>query len=374
MTERDTDFEFDFFDEPETQEPATRQRPRRPGPRRPVRPPTGITPLLRLVGLIAFAILIVVLLVFWVQSCRSSSTKSAYRHYIEKVSVIARDSRQNGRELNTVLTTPGVKEADVERKVLGLARQEQLNVDRARDLDPPGRLIDEHQHLVEALQFRVSGLTGLAGSFRETATVKNTTNAATLLAEQMDRLLASDVIWDDRFKDPAKDELRRQDVGGVSVPGSHFLEDPVLASQSALVSVLERIRGASTGVRAGGLHGTNLVSVKVLPSGKELSTGTQTTVIATDKLAFEVAIKDSGGSQEVRIPVTLTIQQPSPITKTETLDLINPGETKSVVFSNLGTVEFTRPVTIKVDVKPVAGEHNTSNNSAAYPVIFSLPG
>ena len=48
MTERDTDIEFDFFDEPETEEATERVRtPRRPppgGPRRPVRPPAGPDP------------------------------------------------------------------------------------------------------------------------------------------------------------------------------------------------------------------------------------------------------------------------------------------------------------------------------------------
>ena len=67
MTERDSDIEFDFFDEPETEEAAERTRsPRRPppgGPRRPVRPPAGLIPMLRLAGLIAFLIIAVVLVV-----------------------------------------------------------------------------------------------------------------------------------------------------------------------------------------------------------------------------------------------------------------------------------------------------------------------
>src|SRR5213075_2490180 len=53
MSERDTDIEFDFFDEPETEEATERVRsPRRPpplGPRRPVRPPAGFIPMLRVV-------------------------------------------------------------------------------------------------------------------------------------------------------------------------------------------------------------------------------------------------------------------------------------------------------------------------------------
>ena len=47
-------------------------------PRGPIRPRAGFTPLLRLLGLIAFAILIVVLLLLWVQSCQEDKKRDAY--------------------------------------------------------------------------------------------------------------------------------------------------------------------------------------------------------------------------------------------------------------------------------------------------------
>src|SRR3954453_17352770 len=86
MSERDDDIlDFDFFDEPATVEQQPTQRVRMPRrrpsgspPRPPIRPPQGFAPLFRLVLLIAFAIAIVVLLVFWVQSCQSSAKKSSY--------------------------------------------------------------------------------------------------------------------------------------------------------------------------------------------------------------------------------------------------------------------------------------------------------
>ena len=130
MTEHDTDIDFDFFeDEPPTQESSRTERliPRRGprGPQRPPRGPTNLTPLLRLVGLIAFAILIVVLLVFWVQSCQASSKEKTYKSYMTKVSEVAGSSQQIGKQLNQVLLAQGQKEAQLEQKVTGLARQEQ---------------------------------------------------------------------------------------------------------------------------------------------------------------------------------------------------------------------------------------------------------
>jgi hypothetical protein len=43
-----------------------------------------------------------------------------------------------------------------------------------------------------------------------------------------------------------------------------------------------------------------------------------------------------------------------------------------VTFRNLGQVQFATRTTVKVDVAPVPEEKNTANNSAQYPVIFSL--
>ena len=116
MSERETDFEFDFFEEPATQEAPARERalrrPRGPRvPRGPIRPRAGLTPLLRLLGLIAFAILIVVLLLLWVQSCQEDAKRDTYSDYMSGMTTVADESERVGRELSDVLTTPGIRSA-----------------------------------------------------------------------------------------------------------------------------------------------------------------------------------------------------------------------------------------------------------------------
>jgi hypothetical protein len=86
-----------------------------------------------------------------------------------------------------------------------------------------------------------------------------------------------------------------------------------------------------------------------------------------------VLVKNSGESQETQVKVSLTIQQsPQPIRDEQFIDLINPGETKTVVFRDLGTVSFGTRTTLKVNIEPVAGETNTANNTAEYQIIFTL--
>jgi len=379
VSERDDDnTEFDFFEEPETREAAAQERAERRAPRgrppgAPLRPAGGLTPLLRLVGLIAFAILVVVLLVLWVQGCQDDKKRNSYRDYLGDVAAVAKDSETVGRGLNDLLTTPGLKQSELQTKLNGLVEQQELGVAQAQKLDPPGPLRPAHRSLVEALQFRVSGLQGLARAFEQTKGSSDANAAGALLAAQAQRLVAGDVIWDDLFKESAVAELKRQKISGIEVPDSNFVQTVDLASNRSMVPIWQRIQGASIGGKPTGLHGTGIAYVKVLPAGVQLSTTAENTVEASTDLTFVVGVQDTGDNQEVKLVVTLTIKQsPTPIVKKATIDLINPGETKTVSFADFPQVQFGEKLSLLVSVDPVPGEKNTSNNSAEYPVIFSL--
>jgi hypothetical protein len=384
MTERDTDIEFDFFDEPETEEATERVRtPRRPppgGPRRPVRPPAGIIPMLRLAGLIAFLILAAVLLVVLARGCASSSKHDRYKSYIEEVGLIAANSQQDGEALNRTLSAAGIKETELEAKIRGLSDQEKQAVARARELDAPGPLRVEHDHLIEVLQLRASALSRLADAFAQTATSRNATTAGQLIADQARLLVASDVNWDFYFREPTRQELANQgirDIGGV--PDSNIFRNPELASTTAMMSVWRRVHGAATGGTPAGDHGSALVSVTALPDNKRLVPGAAASdneITASTDLAFQIVVEDSGDFQEFNVVVTLTIQKsPRPIVLKRKIDVINAGATKTVTFTDIDINGlFGLPTTLKVDVEPVPGEKTTSNNSAEYKVIFSLGG
>jgi hypothetical protein len=379
MTERDTsEIEFDFFEEPATSE-ATRVERAPRGPRRsrrPPGPPSGLTPLLRLIGLISLAILVVVLLVFWISSCRGEAKKDTYKNYMDDVSRIADQSERIGTRLNTALTRPDIRQAELRNTINGLAQQQVQLVDSAEAINEPGPLRPEHNHLIESLQFRVSGLRGLADAFA--GTTRNATQAGDLLSAQARRLVTSDVVWDDQFKDPSIQELKAQGIEGVQVPDSNFVQNPDLTTSTAMATIWNRVRGGSTsggGTTASpGSHGHNLVSTKVT-GGATLSTDQLNEIVATTDLGFQVTFENSGDSTETGVQVTLTIQKsPESIVRRQTVDLTEPGQQKTVTFSNIGNVPFVQRTSLQVEVNEVPGEKNLSNNTAEYPVIFSYPG
>jgi hypothetical protein len=381
MSTRDDDIlDFDFFDEedapaweePEGFEPEPPSGGRR-GRGSGFRPPRNLTPLLRLVGLIALAILVVVLLVVWVEGCAADAKLDRNRTYLADIGSIGNASAKLGQQLSTLLTTPGLNEEDLDAKLGGYVQTAENQMQQAEDLNAPGQMVVPNAGAVEALRYRVNGLKGLQAAFKESADETDASIAGEQLLAQTRRLLASDVIWTDSFQEPAEVVLQDEGIEGLDVPSSQFITTDDLVSQSSLAAIWQRIQGASTGGTPTGLHGSGIAHVKALPSGQLLSTTTETTIKVTDELKFEVGVEDTGESQEVRIKVTLTIpKQPDPIIKTATIPIIEAGETKAVVFTVGALVPFGEQTSVKVDVDPVPGETNTTNNTAEYPVIFTL--
>ncbi len=386
MSSHDDDIlDFDFFEDDATREAqggGSASQDARPsggrggGPRRPqFRAPQGTAPILRLVGLVAFAIVIVVLLVLWGQGCSSSKKRDDYSAAMSDIGAIGTSSAKIGSGLAELLTTPGLKQDALETQLGGLIQQQQQDVDRATALDVPGPLGPATDHAIESLQLRVGGMQGLLDTFKSTK-ADDSTNAAAAgekLSAQARRLDASDVVWQYLFQEAAQATLQDQGLGDITAPPSVFVENPELYSTRSMTAIWQRIHGASTGGTPSGVHGTGLEKVVVQPAGTQLAPDSETTIKASTDLAFDVSVKNTGDNQEVRVIVKLTIPKgTTPIEKTQTIDLLDIGETKTVTFKDFPEVPFGEKTSVQVSVQPVQGEQNTANNSAEYPVIFSL--
>ena len=384
----DDDIEFEFFDEPETVEAAQRGRrlPRPPrtggrgggeGPRRPpLHAPTGLVPLARLVGLIGIAIVVVVGLVFWVDSCQGKSKHDEYASYTAKVREIAKSSDALGVTFAGKLGATGLKQSDLVAALQQYAQQEQQAWTQAQQVRPPGPLRAIHQRLSDALELRSKGLALLGATLAKTDALKNTDATSATLAADAELLTASDVDWEQLYRIPATQQIKSEGVTGVVVPQSHFVSNSELVSARSFGVLLQSLGGASTGGTPSGKHGDGLVSVRALPQGSTLSTSTATTVKVSANLAFVATVENSGDFQEVNVKVRLTITagRSKPIVKLATIRLIQATHQATVTFGNfeLPTAAFGNPATVKVEVLKVPGEKNLSNNSASYGVFFTL--
>lgn len=391
MSSHDDDIlDFDFFEEDATRESGAAAGVARGdasaetsrggggggGPRRPsLRAPHGLAPILRLVGFVAVAILIVVLLIVWGQGWSGGKKRSTYGDAMTELGTIGASSAKIGNDLARLLTTAGLKQAELETKLGGLIDRQKQGLESAQALDVPGPLRPASEHATEALQLRVSGMQGMLDTFVATKAddPDSATAAGEKLAAQARQLDASDVVWRVLFQVPAQAALEDEGLGDIKAPPSVFVETAELYSARSMTSIWLRVHGASTGGSPSGVHGTGLERVLVQPGNTQLSPDTETTIKASTDLAFDVVVKNTGENQEVGIEVTLTIPKgTSPIVKKQTIDLLDIGETKTVTFKDFPDPPFGEKTSVQVSVKPVQGETNTGNNSAEYPVIFSL--
>jgi len=334
------------------------------------RSPGGNAPILRLGLLLLAAIGIAVGLVFGINSCRDEGAQGDYNEYFDSVGAVASQSTNVGRQLATLLSTPGVTLDDLESQLGGLAEQQAQVVARANELTPPSSLLEEQESLVESMQLRESGLRGLQQAASQIQAASDPEQAGASLGQQAARLIAGTVVYDDLFKARSEEVLKQEGVSGVAVPDSPFLADTGLISAASLSELVRRI--TQGGEEAGGLHGNQIAGVRVQPGGEELSPDEENTIVATEDMSIQVLVRNSGDFQEAEVEVKLTLQQDPAIKKSQSIDLINSKQTKVVTFSNFTNLTFAALTTLRVSVEPVPGEENTSNNTAEYSVIFSL--
>ena len=111
----------------------------------------------------------------------------------------------------------------------------------------------------------------------------------------------------------------------------------------------------------------------VKPSGTALVEGATAQIPAAEDTSFDIEIANQGENAEENVEVVVEIAGESgdPIELEETLDAINPGESKIVNVPLAETPPIGEPVDITVRIEPVPGEEKTDNNEASFTAIFS---
>ncbi len=406
----------DFDDEPYPEEPAPR-RPGRSGPsarsrrqRAGARPRSGGPrpgrsggggggsgvsggvaalqgPRGRLLLTIAFAAVLILVVLFVVKDCRRNQLEDSYTQYINGVAQIATNSATQGADLRKVLANPrGDKPPQLKAKIAAIAKEAQALADQADALDPPGSLSSAQRSLVAGvLEYRVSGLSSLANDLPTLLQSKDQQTKASGLADKMKRFLASDVIYQDSFVGPATEALKKDDITGIKVPPLQaFLPNAALASPDGaktLISDLERRTaqsGGSGSTPSGSLRGTSLESTVAVPSETRLRPGQTASVQLTELLKWQVTVKNGGDFDETNVLVRASFFYPSspndPETREVAIPAIASGESTTVELAGPSSekIVFGDQGTLKIEVVPVTGETKTDNNSAEYPVKITI--
>lgn len=369
---------MDFFEEDEpTKEPPSR---RRPAGQRPSATDADFEPRPRKsaekraregrLRLAAVAIVAFIIIVFLLRSCQQSQKERAFENYVRDLSAITVETEQLSENFFGALGGGG-GEGDLaqEGEINSLRGTAQGLVNRVQNLDAPDELKASQAELILSYNLREEAIDTVAEKLPDAQARQGARRAIRDIAEQMEALLASDVLYR-RARVSIQRELEEQEIFiEGDVPESEFLptgkNDPNYLNSDELGSLITSGGSGNAGPAPddGLRHGLGLASTTI--GGVALSSDTGNTVGA-DASEIEVSVQNQGEATENGIEVTIG----GDFNGSQRIDTIEPGETQSVALALTPSPSAGDTATIDVDVATVPGEQVADNNSASYEVTF----
>jgi hypothetical protein len=329
---------------------------------------------------LGLALVLLLLVVFGVRSCRDSRRERALTDYAQDSGALAQESAQESASLFGLLNDPGDQSpVEIQSSVNGLAVQAARLADRAAAVEPPGALTEGNRQLAEVLALRRDGLAGVARQLPTAFADEGRDEAARAIAGEMRAFLASDVLYARRFRPAVQRSLSEEELATEGrVPDAVFLPDIAWLRPETVATRLGRLRSSAEDRAASpGVHGVGLGTVTATPSGTQLFPGQPVELKADEGLGFDVAVENQGESEE-DVTVRLTVAGPAgseAIERDKELDEpLPPGESETVSIPLAETPPIGQPTTLVVEVAPVPGENKRANNRASLSVTFVSPG
>jgi hypothetical protein len=309
-------------------------------------------------------LVVLILIVLGVKGCLDARAHRELTDYARNVEQIATATEQTGTKFFGRLEDPGdlavtdfVTQVDADRSAIDSLAT------RVDGLSAPGELSHAQSTLELVYELRKSAMDEVADKISTALADEGAAQATAVIARQMQKFLASDVLYESIVRPEIDHQLENDGVEGGGVPQSTFLPDDEWLEATKVSSALGVVSG-STGAATPGVHGIELTAVSI--GGTELSTEGANSVAVEEAVEVEVQVENQGESTENGVPVAVSVDGGN------TLE----GTVEQVAAGEIGTATITLTPTpegeAKIEVKagPVPGENITENNEATYAVVF----
>ena len=366
-----------FFDDDEPPAQETRQ-PRAPRPRRPTTAGAHAadhqTILVRRGVFFGGALIALILVVLLISSCESSARHDALVSYNDDVVHIGQDSQSVGDQFFGYLTTAqGKSAAQIGPELAALTVQAQRDVSNAQGLSVPGSLDVAQRALLLALDLRLEAVSDTASRIPVAlGGLSGSGPALRSIAGDMERVLASDVLFQDRVTPLIAKELSANGISPAALPSSVWVHDLGWLQEGTVASRLTGAAGTGTNgtALAPGTHGHALVGVSV--GGNTLNpTPAVNNIAGGANPTFMVNLTNTGQNNETGVTVQVSVTgQGQTRTASKVLPLTKPGQSYTVPVQVQG-VPLQVPASITAYVVPVPGEKNVANNKATFTALFT---
>ena len=308
------------------------------------------------------ALILLILIVLGIKGCLDARANRELSDSARNVTQIVEETEQTSNDFFKKLEVPGtasvtdfVTEVDADRSAMDTYRT------RLEDLDAPGDMKRAQSNLELVYELRANAMDEIADQMSTALGDAGAEKARGAIAKQMQKLLASDVVYEQVGRPEVDGVLADNGVSDSDLPESSVLPDERWLEESTVSDALGAISGNS-GSATPGVHGLGLIGVSV--NGSELAEGGATTVSGEVGVEVEVTVQNQGESTENGVTVSVTVEGN---TLQGEIDELAAGE------EGTATIPLTPApkgeVTLDVEAEPVAGEQVTENNEATFTLL-----
>jgi len=338
---------------------ASRRPPRR---ERPKRRPERQQILLRRALALGGGLLLLILIVLGIKGCLDARANRELSDYARNVTQIVEETEQTSGDFFKKLEDPGnasvtefVNSVNADRSAMDSYRT------RVEDLSAPGDMKRAQGNLELAYELRATAMDQIAEKIPTALGDAGAEKAMGTIAKQMQKLLASDVVYEQVVRPEVDSVLADNGIAGDDLPKSSVLPDEKWLEEGTVSDALGAISGNS-GSATPGVHGTELAGVIV--NGTELAEGAPATVSGEEGVELEVQVTNQGESTENGVTVAVTVEGNT--IKGE-IDELPVGETGTATIPLTPTP--SGEVALEVEVEAVGGETVTTNNEGTFTLV-----
>jgi hypothetical protein len=336
----------------------SRRPPRR---ERPKRRPERQQILLRRGLALGGGLLLLILIVLGIKGCLDARANRELSDYARNVTQIVEETKQTSKDFFEKLEDQGnLSVTDYVEAVNADRSAVDTQATRVDDLSAPGDMGRAQSNLELVYQLRSDAMDQIAEKMPTALGDAGAEKAMAGIAKQMQKLLASDVVYEQVVRPEIDGVLANNGISDSDVPESAFLPDEKWLDETTVSEALGGVSGSSED--ASGLHGTELTGVVI--NGTELVEGAPATISAEEGVEVEASVQNQGESTENG--VTVSVSYEGTTVKGE-IDELPAGETGVAVIP-LNPAP-SGEVTLEVVVEAVAGEEVTENNEATYTLL-----
>jgi hypothetical protein len=332
--------------------------------------------MVRRVAAAAIGLLVILLLVFGIKGCLNSRQEQALKDYNREVSTIVRDADANADAFYDALSSGGGASTDVQSEINQLRFRAQALTKQAEGVDVPDEMRPAHRNVLLALSLLQEAMGKVAEKLPAALSTDSATAvpAVRAIAGEMQAFDAANVVYNRRGAALIKEVLDDNEIGGQTIQNASFVQNYGWLQPSTVARRINSQAGrgagdAGTTEPAPGLHGHGLLGVSV--GDLTLTPGQANRIPASSNVTFTVKVANQGDNPETDVRVRVRIRGAGdPISVQKVIDQTMP-KTETTVSIPLGeSPPIGEAVTLTVEVLPVGGEKNTSNNSSSYPALF----